>query len=177
VSLCGVVHLPWQAERTVRLGRARVRNALGAVWQTSARPKRPARAIPRLFTPELPHPPIFFRQPVFHRRRYERAVGPRGNNPLLSAMGLENVFLASARSCCRWRDRQCRVPRPCSPTTEPPDRRRTTLKDRGISACVSPAFSRWMASWRWWLRAVARIRFRTYAVGTARGSEVLYRKL
>ena len=55
-------------------------------------------------------------QLVFHRR-YERAVGLRRDNPLLSAMGLENVFLAPARSCCRWRDRQCAV-RPPSPRAD-----------------------------------------------------------
>ena len=44
-------------------------------------------------------------QDVFHGGD-KRRVGVGRNHPLLSAMGLENVFLAFARSCCRWRDRQ-----------------------------------------------------------------------
>ena len=55
-------------------------------------------------------------QHVFHGR-HERAVGLRRDDPLLFQMRLENVFLKSARSCCRWRDRQCSVRRPCSLTT------------------------------------------------------------
>ena len=35
---------------------------------------------------------------------------------MLAAMGLKSVS-ARARLCCRWHDRRCRVPRPCSPTT------------------------------------------------------------
>src|SRR6185437_846348 len=59
--------------------------------------------------------PRIDRQHLFHVG-YERAVGFRRNDPALSAMGLEDVFLVPAQSSSRWRDRQFAVPRPFSPT-------------------------------------------------------------
>jgi len=36
---------------------------------------------------------------------YERAVGFRRDDPMLSAMGWRMFFLKPGRSCCRWHDR------------------------------------------------------------------------
>src|SRR5271157_1618515 len=50
-------------------------------------------------------------QHVFHGGD-EAGVGVRRDHPLPIAVGLEDVFLASFRSCCRWPSRQCSVRRP-----------------------------------------------------------------
>ena len=54
-------------------------------------------------------PPVDF-QYIFHTG-YEGGVGVWRDDPLLLKVRFENVFLASARSCCRWRGQQCLVPR------------------------------------------------------------------
>jgi len=46
---------------------------------------------------------------------YERGVGIRWDDPLLLQMRPEKVFLASARSCCRWLGQRSSVPRPALP--------------------------------------------------------------
>src|ERR1700678_696605 len=43
---------------------------------------------------------------------YERRVGIRWDHPLLLQMRPEEVFLASVRSCCRWRGQQSSVRQP-----------------------------------------------------------------
>ena len=44
--------------------------------------------------------PLIDLQHIFHAG-YERGVGVRRNDPLLPQVGLEDIFLASARSCYR----------------------------------------------------------------------------
>src|SRR5277367_2733977 len=46
---------------------------------------------------------------------YERSVGIRRDDPLLLQVWPEKVFLASARSCCRWPGQRSSVPRPALP--------------------------------------------------------------
>ena len=122
-------------------------------------------------------------QDVFHGGD-KRRVGVGRNHPLLLAMRLENVFLASARSCCRWRARQCAVRQP-SPRADAgsiwqslpgperasarsvllPPRRRKSAAGRSSSCICGPTPPRtlprpagaWSArQWRCWCPAPRR---------------------
>jgi hypothetical protein len=58
--------------------------------------------------------PLVHFQHILHAG-YEGGVGLRRDDPLLLEVRPENVFLASARSCCRWHGQQCSAPRPPIP--------------------------------------------------------------